>query len=139
MSEEFTIPKEVVSISRFLGYFAAVRSYSIIDKMMRPFGFSDVLSVINDALRIGKVVYDSATPKKLTLEDGRVIEVRYSKTKIGGKELSVEVPPLPDSNTINSFLELCKEDLNFARIAAALALTWSGRLLKEMKGSEGGT
>ncbi|MCD6380699.1 MAG: hypothetical protein J7L50_00035, partial [Candidatus Odinarchaeota archaeon] len=79
------------------------------------------------------------TPKKLTLEDGRIVEVRYSKTKISGKEFSVEVPPLPDSNTINSFLKLCKEDLNFARIAAALALTWSGRLLKETKGSEGET
>lgn len=131
VSEATKTPAEVEKIARFLGFFAACRAYRPIDMLSRPFSYDDVVNTINDALRQYSVAYstpDYTEKRKVNEHD---IEIRYIRLRIGGIEKLVRLPAPPSSETVKKFLELCKEDLTYARIAASLAMTYGFRYLKE--------
>lgn len=108
------IKEPVKKIAGFLSFFAKARMYSPIDKLARPFSYDDVVRAIEDALRQAKVLKDQVIER----EGKRVIEVRTG--------VYVEEPYIPSSTTLTEFLELCKNDLIYAREAAVLALAYGG-------------
>ena len=116
------IPREVKEVADFLAFFAAIRSYGPIDRLSRPFSFDDVVSAVADAIR-----------QIAVQPEGGEISIRR-----GEEELKVKVPKRPSDAVIQRFLELCKEDLANAKIAAALALAHAPELVVTAEGQGGG-
>jgi len=116
------IPHEVKEVANFLAFFAAIRSYGPIDRLSRPFSFDDVVSAITDAIR-----------QIAVQPEGGEISIRR-----GEEEIKVRVPKRPSDAMIQRFLELCKEDLANAKIAAALALAHAPELVVAAGGQGGG-
>ena len=113
------IPGEVRKVARFLAFFAATRTYRPIDSLSRPFSFDDVVLAITDAMR-----------QVAVYRPGELVEVR------GLKGYKVEVPSVPPEPVVQRFLELCREDLAHAKVAAALALAYAPALIKREGGEE---
>ena len=81
-----------------------------------------MVSTIQEALREVEVSYKN--PSKVERREGR--EVRYIEDQRVGM---VRVPELPEADTVKHFFARCKEDLIFAKMAAALALSYGPTLI----------
>jgi len=121
------VPKVVDNIARFLAFFAATRTYRPLDKLARPFSIEDVVSTIQEALREVDVSYKNASRIEKKVIKEQEVELRYIEDPRVGE---VEVPRLPKADTIKRFYALCKENLMFAKMAAALALSYGPMLIK---------
>lgn len=119
------IPGEVIEVAKFLSFFAEARMYAPIDKLAKPFTYEDVINALEDALRQASVIVSSSYEKEITTDSGKK-KVRV--VKIRGEE-EILAPYIPKQEVIKRFLELCKEDLTFAKEAATLSLTYRFKVL----------
>ena len=127
MGEHERIPEEIDEIAKFLAFFAATRTYRPLDKLSRPFSFGDIVSTIQEALREADVSYKNPSKTMKKKIEGREIELRYIEDPRVG---TIRVPRLPRPETVKRFYELCRENLYYAKMAAALALTYSPYLME---------
>jgi|GEM_PF-6174926 CRISPR type I-A-associated protein Csa5 len=111
------IPEEVKEVAKFLGFFTEARIYGPVDKLAKPFIYNDVVSALNDALRQAKVLIESAREENV---GGRTLKIVEASR---GREL--KAPYIPKSEDLEKFLELCSEDLKYAREAALLSFTYA--------------
>jgi len=56
----------------------------------------------------------------------------------GAREIKIKVPSRPPEPVVQRFLELCREDLTYAKVAAALALAYAPALIQAEEIEEGG-
>ena len=115
-----SIPGEVRSVAYFLAFFAATRTYRPIDSLSRPFSFDDIVTAITDAMR-----------QVVVHKPGELITMRR-----GTEEYKIKVPNVPSEPVVQRFLELCRKDLTYAKIAAALALAYAPALIQAEEGEE---
>ena len=107
----------IEDIAKMLHFFARARRYSLLDRLANSFSFEDVAAAIYDALREAQVALDSAEEREdpATGKKYKVVKVR---------EETIPAPYIPSRDKVEFFLELCKEDLVYAKKAAALALAF---------------
>ncbi len=111
--------KRIVNeVARFLSFFRECRIYRPIDMMAKPFSYVDVVTALQDAVRQAVVAKENAEEK--VDEEGRKRRV----VKAGDRY--VPEPYIPSRSVLQSFLELCKEDLTYSKEAALLALAYGG-------------
>jgi len=120
------IPEEVIKMAKFLAFFAATRTYRPLDKLARPFSFEDVVSTVQEALREVDVNYNNPSIVEKKTIEGKEVEFRYIEDPRVGK---IKVPRLPKPDIIERFYALCNEDLMYAKMAAALALSYGPTLV----------
>lgn len=109
--------EEVKSVARFLGFFTEARIYGPIDKLAKPFTYNDVVSALNDALRQAKVLVETAHEEYISGRILRVIEASRGR--------KLKAPYIPRSEDLERFLELCSDNLKYAREAALLSFTYA--------------
>jgi len=127
-------PEVVEEMASFLSFFAASRMYSPIDRLSRPFSIEDVISTVNEVLR--QIVVIRENPDGEDLIEGR--RARYVIDERGRTRRKIYIPRIPSEETVKEFLRLCSEDLNHARVAAALALAYAPRRIRELEKEEVG-
>ncbi|RLG62873.1 hypothetical protein DRO02_07480 [archaeon] len=131
--------EEVIDrMAGFLAFFAASKIYGPLDKLARPFDYTDIVSTINESLRYANVVKER--PDKIIRKNDKeypCIEVRR-----GGRVLYVRVPIIPSHAVVKRWLDMCKgeEGFNVARetVALAFAKMFSYLFEAEEKKGEGG-
>lgn len=111
------ILEEVKKVAKFLGFFTEARIYGPIDKLAKPFTYNDVVSALNDALRQAKVLVETSHEENISGRTLRVIEASRGR--------KLKAPYIPGSEDLERFLELCSEDLKYAREAALLSFTYA--------------
>lgn len=127
MSEDF--PESVSEMASFLSFFAASRMYTSIDKLSRPFSIEDVINTINEVLRQISVIFENPDGEDV-IKDKRA---RYVIDERGGLRRKIYIPRIPSEKVVKDFIRLCSKDLNYARIAAALALAHAPRRIRELE------
>lgn len=132
MSKDFPTP--VKEMASFLSFFAASRMYAPIDKLSRPFSIEDVINTINDVLRQISVIFENPDGEE-TIEGRRA---RYIIDERSGLRRKIYIPRIPSEETVKNFIQLCSEDLNYARITAALALAHAPKRVRELEKEEVG-
>lgn len=84
--------KPVQEMSALLAYFVKNKVYSYVDKLSRPFSYDDVMRAVADALRHARAIKGSNP---------------------------TEPVEIPSSESVEQFLEQCRQDLNIARKAVS--------------------